>query len=708
MVSDRLLFGGDYNPEQWMDEPGILAEDIRLMKKAHVNVVSMGIFSWAEEEPEEGVYQLDWLSDIIHRLYDNGISTILATPSAARPRWLAEKYPEVLRVDASRRRHLYGDRENHCLTSPIYREKVRQIDMKLAERFGKDPAVVLWHISNEFCGECHCNLCQDAFRGWVKKKYKTVDTLNHAYWARFWSHTYDSFDQIESPSPIGENSIQGLSLDWKKYTSDQTIEFMKAEIAALREGGAVQPVTTNMMYNFDGINYGKMAKEVDVICWDSYPEWYDDNLYRAMERHSLNHDFMRCLKDKSFLLMESCPSGTNWQDYSKLKAPGVLTNEGLNAIAHGSDSVQYFQIRQGRGSFEKFHGALIDHSGRDDTRVFREVSSIGEALGHGELSAVTGARTASKTALIMDIENRWALDGSAGPRNAGHGYLQLIEDFYHAMRRAGVNVDVIDAQHDLSGYSVVAAPMLYSLSDETAQRLRKFAQDGGTLILTFWTGIVDENDLVYTGGAPHGLMEAAGLRFEEIDTLPDGRGNVMKPAEQGEELVPGGWYKDSATEEGASKAKTREYRCSRYCELDHLETAKALMVYGQDFYAGRSAVSVNRYGHGRVYFLSTWPQRAFLNKLLRNVLEESGVQSFVDVLPKKVAVCEREKNGISYLFVQNFSSEEKEVILAVTATQIYSSGRHGGKPDFRKQYVQMGETVCVEAFSTKILKIPAR
>lgn len=230
MVSDRLLFGGDYNPEQWMDEPGILAEDIRLMKKAHVNVVSMGIFSWAEEEPEEGVYQLDWLSDIIHRLYDNGISTILATPSAARPRWLAEKYPEVLRVDASRRRHLYGDRENHCLTSPIYREKVRQIDMKLAERFGKDPAVVLWHISNEFCGECHCNLCQDAFRGWVKKKYKTVDTLNHAYWARFWSHTYDSFDQIESPSPIGENSIQGLSLDWKKYTSDQTIEDRKSVV----------------------------------------------------------------------------------------------------------------------------------------------------------------------------------------------------------------------------------------------------------------------------------------------------------------------------------------------------------------------------------------------------------------------------------------------------------------------------------------------
>lgn len=561
MISERFLFGGDYNPEQWIDRPGILDEDIRLMKKAHVNVVSLGIFSWAEEEPEEGVYKLDWLADIIHRLYESGISTILATPSGARPRWLAEKYPEVLRVDAERRRHLFGGRENHCLTSPIYRRKVRQIDLKLAERFGKDPAVILWHVSNEFCGECHCPLCQDAFRGWVRKKYKTVDALNHAYWARFWSHTYDSFDQIESPSPIGEDSISGLLLDWKKYTSDQTIDFMKAEIAALREGGAVQPVTTNMMYNFDGINYGKMAKEVDVISWDSYPEWYDENLYRAMERHSLNHDLMRCLKDQSFLLMESCPSG--------------------------------------------------------------------------------------------------------------------------------VNVDVIDARHDLSGYAVVAAPMLYSMSDETAERLRKFAEDGGILILTFWTGIVDENDLVYTGGAPHGLTEAAGLRLEEIDALPDGRGNVLEPAEEG----------------GAGSLTERRYRCSRYCELDHLSTAKALLVYGEDFYAGRSALSVNHYGKGLVYYLSTWPHRSLLNRLMKEALTEAGVQSLVEVLPKKTAACEREKGGIHFLFLQNFSGEKREAVLRTNAEQIYSSGEHGERPDFGRHSVQAGEKVCVEAFSTKILRI---
>lgn len=236
--TDKFLFGGDYNPEQWLDRPDILEEDVRMMVKAGVNVVSLGIFSWAEEEPEEGRFELDWLADIIHNLYDNGIYTILATPSGARPRWLAEKYPEVLRVNESRQKLIFGERHNHCLTSEKYRENVAIIDKKLAERFGKDPAVILWHISNEFGGECHCPSCQAAFRKYIQDKYQTVDKLNASWWTKFWSHNYTSFDQVESPSPIGESSIQGLTLDWKRFVSDTTIDFMNKEVEALRAGGA--------------------------------------------------------------------------------------------------------------------------------------------------------------------------------------------------------------------------------------------------------------------------------------------------------------------------------------------------------------------------------------------------------------------------------------------------------------------------------------
>ena len=274
MQLDKLLHGGDYNPEQWLDRPDILAKDVELMEKAHVNVVTLGVFSWSTIEPQEGEFHLDWLADIIHNLYAHGISTILATPSAARPAWLARKYPEVRRVRGDRVRELYNRRQNHCYTSPIYREKVAIIDRKLAERFGDDPAVILWHIGNEFGGECHCELCQNAFRTWLQKRYGSLDALNKAWNATFWSHNYTEWSQIESPAPHGENAVQGLALDWKRFVSYQSIDFYKWERDCVRELAPKAEFTVNMMYRFNDINYFDFAKEIDVASWDNYPTWH--------------------------------------------------------------------------------------------------------------------------------------------------------------------------------------------------------------------------------------------------------------------------------------------------------------------------------------------------------------------------------------------------------------------------------------------------
>ena len=260
----------------------------------------------------------------------------------------------------------------------------------------------------EYGGECHCPLCQKAFRNWLKEKYQTIENLNDKWCTTFWSHTYNSFDQIESPSKIGETQLHALNLDWKRFVTDQTADFVKWEIKALRDAGAEQPSTINMMYNFTGLNYYKFADVIDFVSWDNYPTWHKEaETVTAMDT-GMQHDIMRSIQKKPFYLMESCPSATNWQSVSKLKKPGMLQAASLQAVAHGSDSVLYFQMRQSRGASEKFHGAVIDHYGGSDTRVFREVTKVGAAL--EQLQEVNGSQNPAEAAVIYDVENRWAVE----------------------------------------------------------------------------------------------------------------------------------------------------------------------------------------------------------------------------------------------------------------------------------------------------------
>ena len=493
---NTLLHGADYNPEQWENYPDIIDKDIAMMQQAKCNVMSVGIFSWAKLEPQEGVFEFGWLDSILEKLYTAGIHVFLATPSGARPAWMSQKYPEVLRVGRDRVPALHGGRHNHCMSSPVYREKTLKINTLLAERYAQHPAVLGWHISNEYGGECHCSLCQERFRDWLKARYETLDNLNHAWWSTFWSHTYSDWSQIESPAPQGEVSIHGLNLDWHRFNTAQVTDFCRHEIAPLKAANAELPVTTNFMEYFYDYDYWQLAQTLDFISWDSYPMWHRDRDETTLACYTaMYHDMMRSLKGgKPFVLMESTPSATNWQPTSKLKKPGMHILSSLQAVAHGADSVQYFQWRKSRGSVEKFHGAIIDHVGHLDTRVGREVTKLGEML--SQLPGVVGCRTDAKVAIIFDQQNRWALDDAQGPRNLGMEYENTVNEHYRPFWEQGIAVDVIDADVDLSPYQLVIAPMLYMVREGFAERAEAFVANGGHLVTTYWTGIVNESDQI--------------------------------------------------------------------------------------------------------------------------------------------------------------------------------------------------------------------
>ncbi|MGL5245708.1 MAG: beta-galactosidase, partial [Sarcina sp.] len=364
------------------------------------------------------------------------------------------KYPEVLRVASNRVRNLHGDRHNHCYTSKIYRNKVKEINTKLAERYSNHPGMLAWHISNEYGGECHCKLCQEEFRNWLKNKYKTLENLNHAWWTSFWSHTFTDWSQIESPANHGETCVHGLTLDWKRFVTDQTVDFCKNEIEPLKEINKDLKVTTNFMAFYNGLNYFKFKHILDVISWDNYPTWHDNNGDEVIAgRTAFFHDLNRSILDgRPFMLMESTPSSTNWQDISKLKKPGMHMLSSIQAIAHGSDTVQYFQWRKSRGSSEKFHGAVVDHCGHENTRVFKEVSRLGNIL--EKLDNVIGTSVNSEVAIIFDWENRWAINEAQGPRNCGIKYEDTVVDHYIPFWKKGISVDVVDMDCDFSKYKI--------------------------------------------------------------------------------------------------------------------------------------------------------------------------------------------------------------------------------------------------------------
>jgi beta-galactosidase len=641
-----LLHGADYNPEQWENYPGIIEKDIAMMKQAKCNVMSVGIFSWAKLEPREGEYDFAWLDSIIEKLYAAGIHIFLATPTGARPAWMSQKYPEVLRVGRNRVPALHGGRHNHCMTSPVYRDKTLKINSLLAERYSQHPAVLGWHISNEYGGECHCNLCQERFRDWLKARYKTLDALNHAWWSTFWSHTYTDWSQIESPSPQGEVSIHGLNLDWRRFNTAQVTDFCRHEVAPLKAANAELPVTTNFMEYFYDYDYWQLAEAIDFISWDSYPMWHREKDETQLACYTaMYHDMMRSLKGgKPFVLMESTPSTTNWQPTSKLKKPGMHILSSMQAVAHGADAVQYFQWRKSRGSVEKFHGAIIDHVGHLDTRVGREVTRLGEML--ERLPDVVGCRTEARVAIIFDQQNRWALDDAEGPRNKGMEYEKTVNEHYRPFWEQGIAVDIIDADGDLSQYALVIAPMLYMVREGFAERAEAFVAAGGHLVTTYWSGVVNETDLCHLGGFPGPLRKLVGIWAEEIDCLDDGERNLVQGLA------------------GNASGLQGPYQVRHLCELIHAESAQVLATYRDDFYAGRPAVTVNRFGKGKAWHVASRNDLPFQRDFFAAIINELALPRAIDGdFPPGVVATARTDGETTWVFVQNFTAQQQLITL---------------------------------------------
>ena len=626
----RILYGGDYNPNQWGRE--IWSEDMRIFRDTRINSATVNVFSWAKLQPSEDEYNFSELDDIIDMLSKEGYDIVLATSTGAMPAWMFKKYPEVARTDYQGRHHKFGHRHNACPNSLVFQKYAAALVEQLAARYASNPHVVCWHISNEYGGECYCENCEKAFRVWLKNKYKSIEALNKAWNLEFWGHTVYEWDEIVLPNALGDGmdteqntAFAGLSVDYRRFNSDGMLGNFKMERDVIRRYNKDALITTNLMGTYKGLDYFKWAKELDIVSWDNYPGYNTPWSYTAM-----CHDLMRGLKDEPFMLMEQTPSQQNWQPYNSLKRPGQMRAQSYQTVAHGADTIQFFQLRRSVGGCEKFHGAVIAHVGTENTRVFREVKQLGEEL--EQLSPLLpGAANSANVGIIFDWDNYWAFEYTSGP-NVDLLYVDQIHQYYKYFYDRNIAVNMIPVDADFSRYKVIVAPVLYMVKPGMKEALEAFVANGGVLITTYMSGIVGETDNVYLGGYPGPLRALAGIWAEEIDALAPEQTNTVR-------------FTDGTTA-----------KCRIVCDLIHTEGAESLASYASDFYEGMPAVTRNAYGSGITYYLATDMDETGIAKVLDCAMEDGNVTAVI-AEPTQLEITKRTTEAATYYFVMNFRDE---------------------------------------------------
>lgn len=632
-----MLYGADYNPEQWPESTWI--EDMRLMKLARVNMVSINIFSWAQLEPRPDEYCFEQLDRVMEILAEHGIMADLATATATPPTWMSHRYPEMWPVTRDGRRLSYGSRQHYCPNSAIYREKAAALVRRLAQRYRRHPALKLWHVNNEYADHvtnCYCDTCAREFRLWLKARYDTLNQLNAAWATTFWSQRYYDWEDILPPriTPAGNNP--GQALDYQRFMSDSFLACYRNEADLLRKFTPDIPITTNFHAKLKATDYFAWASYLDIISFDIYPP----HTAQPWENAFL-HDLMRSLKrGQPYLVMEQTPGQTNWRPQNPQKRPGRIRLQSLQAVARGADGVLYFQWRQSLGGAEKFHSAIVPHEGSARGRIFQQAAQIGREL--AQLAPeITGSRVQARVALLIDWQNWWAVEYLPGPSDRLR-YLDLLKSWYRALHRLNVPIDFAQPESDLSAYRLVIAPLLYMVRPGVANHLEQFVRNGGIFLTTFFSGIVDENDSVVPGGYPGELRKLLGIYVEEFDPwLPEMTNEIL-------------------ISEGALQGS---YPCSLWGEVVHLEGADAIGVFARDYYANGPALTINHFGLGQAYYLATQGSDDLLDALARQLCREANVPSLMEASEGIEATSRVRSDGKQVYFILNHNDRQETVTL---------------------------------------------
>lgn len=643
-----MIFGVDYYPEHW--DSSEWAAQAKLMRKGNFNAVRIAEFSWKKLEPEENTFDFSWLDKIIDVLAAEGIGVILGTPTAAPPKWLADKYDVYMRDKYGRPRG-FGSRRECCSNNPYYTERSEIIVEKLAERYGKNPNIIAWQIDNEFgchsSTRCYCDHCKKKFANWLRDKYGNIDKLNSLYGTVFWSQQYDSFDDVILPAYTSCEADYGdrrahnpsLEMDFYRFSSDSWIEYEQLQADIIRRYSD-KPITHNFMGHFSDIDYYKLAAPLDVVAWDNYIDNQWNN--PAYENTSMAHELMRGAKHKNFWVMEEQAGPCGWDMFGGTPRPGQLRLWTYQAIAHGCDGMVYFRFRSAPFGMEQYWLGLVDHDGVPRRRFF-EVQKTGAEI--KKLSDMfVGAESPTDVLIVKSYEAVWS--HKIKRHMSSFDYRELLYRYYKANNDLGTNPDCGSVNMIDKKYKVVYMPAYIIVTDEEKAVLEEYVNGGGTLVLTHLSGIKDENNNIVTETLPGKLRGLTGITVEEFDSSPvdtqlsDGFGKAC------------GW-RDIIKTDGDVKVR-----------------------YTSEYYSGSPAVTVNKFGEGSVWYVACELSDAALFKLVKMISDEAGAEYIPH--PEGTEIIKRRScDGREYYMLMNFTAEQKN--MDMTGTSLINGSMFDGK-----------------------------
>ncbi|MGW0817177.1 beta-galactosidase [Streptomyces viridiviolaceus] len=639
----RILFGGDHNPEQWPEETW--QEDVRLMKDAGVNSVTLGVFSWSRLEPRPGERDFGWLDRQMDLMHEHGIGVVLATPTSSPPPWLGHLHPDTLPVDQDGRTEWWGGRQHFSHSSATYRRHAAAITEALATRYAGHPALTLWHINNEYCTYDYGDEAAGRFRRWLKDRYATLDALNSAWGTAFWSQGYGDWEEVMPPRHAHYLKNPTQVLDFRRFTSDMLLECFVAERDIVRRHTPHLPVTTNFMPLWSGQDAWHWAEEEDVVSVDLYPDPRDP---LGAQHGALVQDMTRSQARGPWMLMEQAAGPVNWRGVNHPKPRGLNRLWSLQAVARGADAVCYFQWRQSRQGAEKFHSGMVGHAG-EDGRTYQEIRQLGADLARIGPHTV-GTHVTADVAVLHDWHSWWAgaQDGRPSTRVE---YTDVLHAWHRALWEAHLTTDFAHPEHDLTRYKAVVVPQSYALTDTAIDNLLAYVRHGGTLVCGFLTGVADEDDRIRPGGMDARLRGLFGIRTlhewwpleaDETATCDGFRGTLWA-----EEIEPDG-----------TAAGTVPYKGG---ELDGLPAVLR---------------------KGRAWYVSTLPEPDALRDLLARIATDAGARPVLDGLPAGVEAVRRG----DLLFLLNHERDpvtvevpgtHRDLLTEATLTDRVALGRYG-------------------------------